>query len=155
MVEIIEAKKAHIPEIIEIWKEFMDFHRDIDPFFARQENAHHRVKQYLLESIRSGKSQVLIALDGEKIAAYSLSRIAEYPPVFEHKIYGFISDIAVKQEYQRQEIGKYLLDEIKKWFAEQGVKRVELEVASKNEVGKFFWVKHGFEEYKSVMFLEI
>ncbi|MFO7889365.1 MAG: GNAT family N-acetyltransferase [bacterium] len=155
LIEINEAKKIHIPEIIEIWKEFMDFHRDIDPFFARRENAHHKIKQYLRESVRSRKSQVLIALDGRQIAAYSLSRIAEYPPVFKHTDFGFISDMAVKHEYQRQGVGKYLLDEIEKWFAEQGVKRVELEVASKNEIGKSFWAKHGFREYKSVMFLEI
>lgn len=155
MVEIKEAKKKHIPEIIEIWKEFMDFHRDIDPFFARRENAHRKAKQYLRESIRSRKSQVLIALDNRKVVAYSLSRIAEYPPVFKQSTFGFISDMAVKQNYQRQGIGKYLLEETKNWLTEQGVQRVELEVASKNEVGKSFWAKHGFREYKSIMFLSI
>lgn len=155
MISIVEAKKAHLPEIIEIWKEFMDFHKDIDPFFARNKDAHHKVKQYLRKSIRSKKSKVLVALSEREVVAYSLSRIAEYPPVFEHTTFGYIADLAVKQEFQKQGIGEGLLIEIKKWFAEQGVERVELEVASENKIGNSFWKKQGFREYKSVMFLEI
>ncbi len=155
MIEIVEARKAHIPEIIEIWKEFMDFHKDIDSFFARRKDAHHKVKQFLRESIRSKKSQVLVALADRKVVGYSLSRIAEYPPVFEHNTFGYISDMAVQQEFQKQRIGEGLLREIKKWFSEKGIKRVELEVVSENKIGNSFWKKHEFREYKSVMFLEI
>ncbi len=32
-MEITPATEKHIPEIIELRKEFMDFHKDIDPRF--------------------------------------------------------------------------------------------------------------------------
>jgi len=154
MIQIAEAKQTHIPEIIEIWKELMDFHSEINPFFTRNDDGHHSFEKYIKESINSKKSQVLVALDGKKVVAYSLSNVAYYPPVFENTIYGFISDIAVKKECQRQGIGECLLDEIKKWFSQQGITRIELQAASGNKVACSFWKKQGFREYKYVMYLE-
>lgn len=155
MIQIVKAKPNHILEIIEIWKEFMDFHRDIDPFFTRRDNGHHSFKKHIKESIESQKSQVLVALDNEKVVAYSLSHVHHYPPVFGHTTYGFISDIAVKKEYRKQGIGKCLLNEIKRWFSQHGITRIELQVSSRNKVACSFWKKCGFKEYKYVMYLEI
>ncbi len=51
-MEITEARENHIPEIVELWKEFMDFHRDIDPRFPMRKDAHtnwekHGFKDYV------------------------------------------------------------------------------------------------------------
>lgn len=155
MVQVVNAKKIHIPEIIEIWKELMDFHSDIDPFFTRKDNGHQIFEEYVKESIESQESQIFVALDGMNVVAYSLSNIAQYPPVFEHSTYGYVSDIAVKKEYWGQGIGTRLLNEIKKWFSQQGITRIELHVSSVNEVACSFWRKQGFKEYKYAMYLEI
>ena len=155
MVQVVEAKQIHVSEIVEIWKEFMDFHRKRDPFFTRRDEGHHDFQKYVKESIESRDFQALVALDGKKVVAYSLSRIAHYPPVFEHRTYGFISDIAVKRQYRRQGIGKSLLSKIKKWFSQQGITRIEVRVSSRNEVACSFWTKHGFKEYIHIMYLDI
>ncbi len=154
MVQIVEAKQIHVSEILEIWKEMMDFHRERDPFFARRDEGHHDFKKYVKESIESQNSQVLVALDDKEVVAYSLSHIAQYPPVFKHRTYGSISDVAVERQYRRQGIGKFLLREIKKWFFQQGINRVEVRVSSRNEVACSFWSKHGFQEYIHIMYLD-
>lgn len=154
MIQIVTARETHIPEIVELWKELMDFHREGDPFYIRSHDGHHRFEKYVRESMESQNSQVLVALEGEKVVACSISNVAHYPPVFERTTYGFISDMVVKKDYRRQGIAKRLLSEIRKWFSQQGVTRLELRVSSENEVAHSFWSKHGFKEYIYVMCLE-
>jgi len=40
MMEIIPARVEHIPEIVEIWKEFIDYHGEFEPVFRRCEEGH-------------------------------------------------------------------------------------------------------------------
>lgn len=155
MIKVIEAKKIDIPEIVEVWKEFMDFHKERDPFFSRREDGHINFKKFIEESIESDDVQVLVAFEDNKIIGYYRSSISKYPPVFEQSTYGFISDVAVKDGYRRKGIGEKFLMEIKKWFSGKGITRVELYVSSKNEVASSFWKKHGFKAFKHAMYLEM
>ena len=78
----------------------------------------------------------------EKIVAYILCIIQNYPPAFEIKKYGLVSDLAVTSNYRRIGIGEHLFYLAKEWFSEKGLKRIELEVAIANEVSTSFWKKN-------------
>ena len=54
-MEITEARENHIPEIAGLWKEFMDFHKDIDPRFPMCKEAANRI----LERFIIGSSPLL------------------------------------------------------------------------------------------------
>lgn len=171
MFHILRAGEEHIPAIIEIWKEFMDFHRERDPFFSRREDGHANFEKFLDERMASPDSLVLVAIDdsealrasslegrshsGGKVVAYSIALVASYPPVFERRNYGHLSDIAVLKGYRRRGIGERMLAEIRKFFAERGITRIELRVASGNDIGVAFWRKMGFREFVQVMYMEI
>ena len=99
-------------------------------------------------------SQALVCIDNEKIVAFSLAHVKQSPPIFQHDKFGFISDIYVIQEYQRKGIGEQMLSEIYNWFDIQGVKRIELRVEPKNDMGYSFWRKHGFKEHVHTLYLE-
>ncbi|NIQ04567.1 MAG: GNAT family N-acetyltransferase [Candidatus Korarchaeota archaeon] len=155
MVKIERAQERHIPDIIEIWKEFMDFHKERDSFFTRSKEGHVKFEEYLKEVMTSERAQVLVALEEKKMIAYLLASIAEHPPVFERSTYGSINDLAVKREHRRQEIGSRLLTQVQEWFSQHGVKRIEVRVATENEVAVSFWRKHGFKEYLKRMYREL
>jgi ribosomal protein S18 acetylase RimI-like enzyme len=152
-MEIILAKNSDVPEIAEIWKEFMDFHKDIDPYFTRSEDGHSNFGKYVEDLIKAEDSQVLVALEQGRVVAYSIAQIAKPPPVFEHQTYGFISDVAVKSNYRRKGIGERLLVKIYEWFESNKISRIELRVAAKNEIGYSFWKKHGFRDFVHVLYL--
>lgn len=97
-MEIILAKDTHVPEMVEIWKEFMDFHKDIDPHFTRSEDGHSNFEKFVKNLIKADNAQVLVALERGQVVAYSISKIAEHPPVFQHRTYGLIVDLAVKSD---------------------------------------------------------
>lgn len=155
MITIAEAQAADIPAIVELWKEFMDFHSVRDPFFTRKDDGHTSFAGHIEKSIASDESQVLVARDGDRVVAYSLSHIANYPPVLVRTKYGMISDTAVTEGYRRKGIGELLLREIRDWFVRKGIVRMEGRVAATNEVAQSFWRKQGFTDCFHVMFLEL
>lgn len=153
-VEITPAKDSHVSEIIEIWKEFMDFHKDIDPFFTRSEDGHVAMRTHVHDIIDSQDAQVLVALDNKHVVAYSIAEIHTRPPVFQQRTCGFISDLAVKSDYQRKGIGSRMVHTMVEWFASRGITRIELRVVSKNKVGYSFWKKHGFRDYMHDLYVD-
>ena len=154
-IEIIQATDAHIQEIAGIWKESMDFHSNIDAHFAARENAHTEFITHLREVMQKKDALTLVALEKGRVVAYSISFLFMRPPIFEERVYGFISDIAVKSDYRRKGIGEKLLDKMIEWFESQNVKRIELRVVAQNEVGYSFWRKHGFRDFMHELYITI
>nr|MDO8080935.1 hypothetical protein [Candidatus Freyarchaeota archaeon] len=87
-MEIVPATYSHVPEIVDLWKEFMDYGKSVDPLLSRREDGHLNFEKYLKDLIKSDNSLVLVALDKGHVAAYSISQIAEYPPVFQRESTG-------------------------------------------------------------------
>jgi ribosomal protein S18 acetylase RimI-like enzyme len=155
LIKIAKARKSHLPGIVEVWKEFMDFHRDLDSRFMRSRQGHKKFREYIAESIGSRKSQLFVALDNVRIIGYGLALIGKYPPVFKKKSYGIIADLAVNSEYRRKGTGEAIYKEILNWFKGKGISRIELSVATKNRVANSFWSKMGFSPYMSRFYMEI
>ena len=82
MIKILKARKSHIPEIVELWKEFMDFHKDINPYFTRSARGHKKFEEFISRSIGSRRQQLFIALDNKEVVGYAFVLIIKYPPVF-------------------------------------------------------------------------
>jgi ribosomal protein S18 acetylase RimI-like enzyme len=151
-MEIVPASESHVRGITEVWKEFTDFHRDIDPFFTTREDAQAEFDKYLRTALESKDSRVFVVLGGGNIVGYAIAQIAKYPPVFKREIYGYITDFVVKASHRRRGIGTELLQKIYDWFKPSGIDRIELRVAAQNEVGYSFWRKHGFQDYIHVLY---
>jgi GNAT superfamily N-acetyltransferase len=153
-MKIIKADESHIPQVTEIWKELVDLHADIFPFYTRSEEGPANFERYARLSIQSDNSLMLVALEGDRVVAYSVSNVAKHPPVYLTETYGLISDMAVKSGHRRKGIGGEMLAEIKKWFASLGIDRIELHATPGNTSGYSFWKKNGFVDYEHVMYLE-
>jgi ribosomal protein S18 acetylase RimI-like enzyme len=132
----------------------MYFHRDLDPFYTRSENGPSNFHKHLEGQIESDDDALLVAEESGRIIGYAKIGILQYPPVFEVKKYGLISDVAVAEEYRRKGIGQALYNASTKWFTGKGVTRTELRVANVNNVARGFWSKMGFKPYMTTMFKE-
>ncbi|MFX1574693.1 MAG: GNAT family N-acetyltransferase [Promethearchaeota archaeon] len=153
-MSIILANESHIPQIIEVWKEFMDYHKNLDSFFSRRDDGHLNFKNYVSELIKSKEALVLVALDEGNVVGYSIALMQYYPPVFKQRVYGLINDMAIKETHRRRGIGGQLLSRIYEWFNYHNLNRIELRVSVNNPIGYSFWKKHGFKDYMHVLFLE-
>ncbi len=153
-MQIILANKSHVPQILEVWKEFMDYHKSLDSFFNRREDGHLNFEKYIGELINSNEAQVLVALEEHKVVGYSIALIQHYPPVFKSNIYGLINDLAISESHRRKGIGEQMLARMFEWFKIQGLDRIELRVAVNNQIGYSFWKKHGFKDYLHVLYIQ-
>jgi len=152
-MDMISATDSEVPGMVEVWKEFMDFHSHIDPYFARTEEGSSKFEEWLRSLMKSDNALVLVAKEDGQVTAYSLSQICKRHPLFKEVDYGYIYDLAVKSEYRRRGIGKQMLKRILEWFESHHIDRIELMVLAKNQIGYSFWKKHGFEVVAHCMFL--
>jgi ribosomal protein S18 acetylase RimI-like enzyme len=139
-----------------MWLEFMRYSEDIDPIFALRDGAVTGFeKEYLRPAMQNKNGLVLVALDGKKTVAYSCSQVQEPPSVVTRKKWGLIEHLFVTASYRRRGIGEKMYAEILKWFHAKDIDRVELEVMARNQVAYSFWKKHGFTDYKHMLYRQI
>jgi ribosomal protein S18 acetylase RimI-like enzyme len=144
-MEIVEATESHIPALLELWTEFFDYHRDIDPYYTRSEDALVHIGKRLREKMEDEDSQVLVAVEGDTVVGYSLSWIADNSPFVKEKQHGFICDLAVTSAHRGKGIGENLLERTLAWFTAKGIRRIAIYTLTGNPRAIAFWKCHGFE----------
>ncbi len=151
MADIYSATDAQVPAIVEMWKEEMDFHAQIDPFFARRDNAHEDFQRFVVECIARPEFLVLVAIENAAVVGYGIAKVETYHPVFQQVRYGQIFDLYVNNAYRSRGIGEKLLLQTQKWFRSMQIYRLELRVVSGSHVGDKFWRKHGFKDHLVIL----
>jgi len=145
---IRKAASVDLDAIGNLWQELMDFHRRLDPHFILSPDSHARFMEFISHHIKSDVSCVLVAEEGSKaLVGYCLAALAKHPPVFDRRDYGIVFDLAVTERCRRQGIGERLYSTAEAWFADRGIRRVEVQVAVSNEISAAFWWKMDFNPY--------
>ena len=150
-----QAAGKDILQIIELWREFIDFHKVRDSFYSRSKDGPENFGKFILENLHKEDAVVYVAETKGRVVAYMLATIQNYPPAFEITRYGLINDLAVTAKYRRVGIGEHILEMAKNWFEKKAIKRIEAEVVIANEISTSFWAKIGFKPYKEIFFAEI
>lgn len=145
-IEIREACRTDLDEIVELWKEFMEFHRQRDPFFTRAAEGHRRFRSFVADNLDAPDWLVLVAIEEDRPVGYCMATVLEYPPVLELKRHGFVQDVAVTEVARRHGVGSALFERTEQWFRKQGITRIELNVAAANEASQAFWRRMGFRD---------
>jgi ribosomal protein S18 acetylase RimI-like enzyme len=154
-ITIRTATKDDLPAIKELWKEFMDFHKERDPFFSRVDDAHEDFGLFMKGNINKDDWLVLVATDGDRVIGYGTATVMSYPPIYQDPRYGYIQDIAVTEAYRSQGVGRQIFEQMGKWFQEKDVSRLELEIAVTNEVSAAFWQRMGFVDFSKKLVLNL
>lgn len=142
---IRKANKNDLDEIIELWKEFMDFHAELDPAFARSESGHIDFYEYAKKQLADKDRNILVAELNGSLVGYCTSEIKKLPAVFKDRNYGYIEDIAVNSNHRNRGIGKQLFDATFQWFLHKNISRMELNVLAGNVNTEKFWEGLGFK----------
>jgi ribosomal protein S18 acetylase RimI-like enzyme len=153
-IQIRRATSEDTNAIVELWKEYMDFHAERDHHFTRSEEGPHRFGEYISGRIVDDASCVLVAEHEQDVMGYCLATLAKFPSVFAYREYGSISDLAVTARFRHQGIGQALVEAAFRWFAERDVHRIEVRAATSNEVSTAFWRKMGFAPYIEILYRE-
>jgi ribosomal protein S18 acetylase RimI-like enzyme len=155
MTTIEIAQKKHLPQILALWQELMDYHAQFDPLFETRQDGAKNWEQYLRGMMQMREARVFIAIEEGQVIGYSPCRVASHPPVIKQGHYGLIMDMAVKQGHQRRGVGTMMLEAICDWVQSMGLDRIELQVVPDNNLGYSFWKKHGFADYLHSLYKKI
>jgi GNAT superfamily N-acetyltransferase len=154
-IVIRKALIKDVPSVLELWKELMDFHKELDSFFSRSTTGHEEFEKYVTGHIKNENSCVIVAEDSGNLVGFCLATISKYPPVLELKEYGEIGNMALSEKYRQRGIGARLLKALRQWFSKRGIKRIEVRYSTANDVAERFWTKMGFKPYLKTAFKEI
>ena len=152
-INVREAVENEISAMVELWKEMMDLHAERDQLFTRKATGHEGWIEFITGHISKEDSYVLVAECDGQIVGHCLAFITESPPVITTKQYGLFQDLAVTSNYRRCGIGEELVNKVLTWFAEYGMKRIEVKVSVHNELSTAFWRKMGFKPYLETLYL--
>lgn len=142
-----EATLGDVDQVVELWTEHVDYHGELDPRFKRAPGSEEGFREHLQRNVGRAEFLLLVAETEGEVVGFLHGELLQYPPCFEHRNHGFISDVAVSGSNQRAGFGSKLLDEGMAWFQDQAVPTVELKVLMSNPKAMGFWERAGFEPY--------
>lgn len=146
-IVIRSATADDIPDIVRLWRELMEFHEDLDSYYATSDDAEERMAEWVARCIESDKHFVLIAEYDDAPAGYILVEFGQRPPVMRDRRIAMIHDLSVTQSLRRRGIGEKLVREALLKIDERGVRLVEVSYTLANEQSSSFWPKMGFEPF--------
>jgi ribosomal protein S18 acetylase RimI-like enzyme len=151
MITIRKATKQDFRGIMQIWKQMMDYHLILDPKYLKLARNREKLMQaWLLRATRKKDSNLLVAVD-DMVIGYILGYKELLSPVYYHREYGYISDLAVDKKSRKKGIGKELTKEILKWFKSKNLTIVRLKAHTKNTIAIKAYQHMGFKEEDKIM----
>ncbi|OHB78602.1 MAG: hypothetical protein A2Z25_20465 [Planctomycetes bacterium RBG_16_55_9] len=152
-IVVREATCQDIPAIVRLGEELLDFHKDIDPVFARAAKGGDVFAQLIEGNIRSETACVYVAVVNNQIVGYCQGMLEKYPPVLMATDYGHILDVMVTAKSRRTGAGEKMVRALRDWFCLKGVHRIEVRRLISNEIASRFWRKMGFQPYLETLFV--
>jgi GNAT superfamily N-acetyltransferase len=145
-MKVLTATKAHLHELAQLERQYMEHHVALDDYFAFKENITEMWLKHAQRLIDSALDLILIAVEDDQIVGYMTGHIRKNVPIYQIEERGQIGDNFVLPQYRRRGIFTQLLKAMLEWMQRQGIKYVEHPIAVKNEVGRIAWKKRGFED---------
>ena len=103
-------------------------------------------REYYRGQIESESARIYLATAHAKNVGYLHAKIQKAQEGKKTLTIGEIDGVFVLEEYRRKGIGTHLYKLAKEWLKSYEVQRIQLNVASRNSAGLFFWNSLGFNE---------
>lgn len=157
MAEIIirRATLEDLEAVLDLWQEMMDYHARLDRRFQPAEDGRDHFREVVQEWMVDDTWHVLVAEVGGEVIGYVIGRVAENPPVFDMRYFGYVTDICVAADWRRMGVGRRLFLALCDWFRRRGLTVIQLNAAAFNPVSQAFWREMGFRDFLERMWMDI
>jgi ribosomal protein S18 acetylase RimI-like enzyme len=142
-IVIRKYKNGDLQEIISLIPRFSEFEL---PKWRNEEDISKKTKNLIEESVNdlSEDAEMFIAEENQVILGFIL--LLTRKDFFTDESHGYISDIAVKKEYEGRGVGRMLLEAAENWAKNKGYRLIVLHALIGNERAKKIYEKFGFEK---------
>ncbi len=142
-IKIRKLEKADIDAIISLIPRFSDFEL---PEWRKPEDITNKTNKQMQEVVNnsSAEEELFIAEENEKVIGFILLQTRK--DFFTGESQGYISDIAVKKEYEGKGVGRLLLGKAEGWARGKGYQLIFLHTLIGNERAKRIYEEFGFKK---------
>lgn len=152
-VAIREYKPADRKQLIQLQDEIMDYFLTIDRFgiFRRKPEYGRLYTTYCLREVRKHNGKMYVAMDGKTMVGFVIGAIHAKDRLeltFYHPIKtGFIYMLYVSPAYQKQKIGRKLMDKMEDYFKKKGCHIVRLDAVGSHEKPYGYYKRRKYEAW--------
>jgi GNAT superfamily N-acetyltransferase len=134
--------------IADLWRELMDFHRDLDPeAFDLARDARERWLDAFDGWMVDEDCCVLVADASDELVGFIIGHIGERRAVYQERSEGLIGDTYVAESWRRRGVGRLLVAHLTQWFRRREVSQICVGLAAANPVSNAFWRALGFRPH--------
>jgi ribosomal protein S18 acetylase RimI-like enzyme len=144
-----------------LWALITEHHAGLDPLFRMRRGpvAEGELRELLRALQRDPDAQILVfdpssagdSGESRTLEGLCIVRIDRAPPILEETERAEITDLGVRPALRRRGIARQLVEAAMQWVGDQGVTRVEIQVASGNREGQAFWRAMGYTDLMDVL----
>ncbi len=141
------ATKKDIERIVELWLESAAYHGELDRRLQVKLDERASVQMSFEKDVGAEDVLLLVATIEEEVIGYVHAKVVSAPPVQLVSKTWFIDGVAVTERHRRKGVGESLYRAALRWFKEQDISHVRVDVAFNNSKARNFWARRGFTEF--------
>ena len=154
-ITIRRGKTQDFPRILELWLEMIEYHEKIDKRFETSAGRDQAYLNYLEEIVNHYDYNLILAERNGEVVGYTIAAIMSNQALFALPHYGFIAEMAVKENIRSQGIGQALWEAARAWCKRRGVTVMQLNVSKLNKRAQKFWRRLGCRDFLDILWYDI
>jgi ribosomal protein S18 acetylase RimI-like enzyme len=150
--------ETDIPQMLQLWREMMDFHAQAEPRFRPlpPPTGEQAWERYLRQDTWENEDRAVFVAEADgRLIGQIMGVLRDSVPVFEAERFGYVTDIVVDPAARRRGVGLALFEALKAWFRKRGVPYLQLQVAHNNPVSQAFWRAMGCIDYMDTLWYDL
>ena len=150
-MKLREATIDDLPCLLELEQGIIESERPYDPFIKEKDVSYYDIPKLLSDS----ESIVMLMESNDGIVGCGYAQIRESKIYVTHDKHCYLGFIYLQAQYRGQALGQRILDALKEWGVDRGVRHIQLGVYSDNIGAIRAYEKAGFKKVSVMMELVV
>lgn len=147
MIKIRKLKKEDIPQMINLYAEFLRDQYGRNKYYEG-DYSFKRGSKYYEKVIKSDCDEIFIGEDNGNVAGFTTISISSPNSSWEFKSHGYLYDGFIKEEYRTSKLSFCLFNECEKWAKEKNCKYITAHAYAFNKKVQVCFQAKKMEPYK-------
>lgn len=157
-IKIRKPNTNDLPKLITLWQQQYEYHHDLDSqyYVSNSQELDKKFKSYLTKAIEENDPYILVAEDDDEMVGFITYEKAD-ADYFDTNfvVHGDVLELFVKESYRKKGVGKLLMDEVEKFFKDQGINTLSLQCSTFNKNALSFYEHLGLINRQTLLYKEI